>query len=136
MDRRGFITYAGLFGLLGLTTKASIPSAISADGATNKGPCNFLITIKLPKNMSFAQYTQVRNKKMNFGLFNEIEKQFIQTGKIKSKNFAFLGDKAELLYVFASGSVREEFINFLKKDFQASERFVSDYQIELKLDIA
>lgn len=109
-------------------------SAVANDDTSE--PVDFSIKIQLPQNMSFNDYKNIRNKKMNYQLFMGLEKEFQKKGKITSKEFSFSGSEALLNYSFKSASARDEYISNLLQKFPNAQSLASNNSIELKFQVA
>ena len=130
MSRRNFIRLSGFFGLGAMFGN----SAVANDDTSE--PVDFSIKIQLPQNMSFNDYKNIRNKKMNYQLFMGLEKEFQKKGKITSKEFSFSGSEALLNYSFKSASARDEYISNLLQKFPNAQSLASNNSIELKFQVA
>ncbi|NUN05030.1 MAG: hypothetical protein HUU57_04640 [Bdellovibrio sp.] len=130
MNRRNFIR---LFGFLGLGTVIGSDTVAHDDMAE---PVDFSIKIQLPQNMSFNDYKNIRNKKMNYQLFMGLEKEFQKKGKITSKEFSFSGNEALLNYSFKSESARDEYVSHLLQKFPNAQTLASNNSIELKFQVS
>lgn len=129
MSRRNFIRLSGFFGLGAMFGN----SAVANEDASE--PVDFSIKIQLPQNMSFNDYKNIRNKKMNYQLFMGLEKEFQKKGKITSKEFSFSGNEALLNYSFKSTSARDEYISNLLQKFPNAQSLASNNSIELKFQV-
>ncbi len=130
MSRRNFIRLSGFFGLGAMFGN----SAVANDDVAE--PVDFSIKIQLPQNMSFNEYKNIRNKKMNYQLFMGLEKEFQKKGKITSKEFSFSGHEALLNYTFKSPSARDEYVSNLLQKFPDAQSLASNNSIELKFQVS
>lgn len=109
-------------------------SAVASDDSAEA--VDFSIKIQLPQNMSFNEYKNIRNKKMNYQLFMGLEKEFQKKGKISSKEFSFSGHEALLIYTFKSPRARYEYVSNLLQKFPDAQALASNNSIELKFQVS
>lgn len=112
VDRRTFITWAAVVGVT-----SAFGRSIYTRASVRPQQEQLTILIHLSKQVNFKDYVQIRNRKMNFSWYTDVEKEFQAQKKILSSNFSFSGNQAKVDYIFADKASKQQFITLLNQKY-------------------